>query len=120
MQGESSKGIPSSQFDEYATQIQGAALNSTRHAVGLPHDLAFHRSIDSELAKGLDVFSARVLSITSRLLHLSSTVDVANGGGKGKNKLESQDDVMDSFHSLVVDSMDQMLERAVSGNTLLL
>lgn len=115
MDGPSPKGIPSQHFDEYTTQLQGAALNSTRHAVGLPRDLAFHRSIDPELAKDLDVFSSRVLSITNKLLHLATTADAANRG-KGKGKLESQDDVVDSFHSLVVDAMDQMLERAVSGD----
>ncbi|KAH7923828.1 hypothetical protein BV22DRAFT_557849 [Leucogyrophana mollusca] len=105
-------GIPSSSFDEYNSTLQGTALKATRHAVSLPTDLAFHRSMDSDLAQELDAFSSRVLSLTNSLLALVSTSETAqNARGKGRAKLESQDDVVDGFHSLVVDSMDQLLER---------
>ena len=70
--------------------------------------------MDPELAQDLDYFSARVLSVANNLLALVSTADsTQNTKGKGKLKLESQDDVVDSFQSLVVDTMDQLLERAV-------
>ncbi|KII90883.1 hypothetical protein PLICRDRAFT_39491 [Plicaturopsis crispa FD-325 SS-3] len=105
--------VSSSSFDEFNAQLQGAALKAIKNSVSLPSDLAFHRSIDSELAKELDAFSSRVLSVTNDLLALVSTVDASQAGrGKGKQKLQSQDDVVDRFESLIVESMDQLLERA--------
>lgn len=101
-------------FDSFNTKLQTLALNATRNVLTLPGDIAFHRSIDSAFAKDIDVFSQRVLDLTNKLLNLVDTADLAKSKGKGKAKLESQDDVVDSFHSLVVDSMDQLLERTVS------
>ena len=110
-----SSGIASSSFNDYNTQLQGAALKATRAAVSLPADLTFHRTIHPDFAKELDECSARVLSLTNKLLSLSSTISAsASARGKGKARLESQDDVVDNFRSLVVDAMDQVLERAVS------
>ncbi|KAF8959127.1 hypothetical protein BDZ97DRAFT_1906257 [Flammula alnicola] len=101
-----------SSFDDYNTRLQTSALAATRKAAALPADVAFHRSMDHEFAQGLDAFSERVLSMTNRLLSLVSTVDQTQASrGKGKGRLESQDDVVDHFHSLVVDSMDQLLEK---------
>ena len=109
-----SSKVSSKSFDEFNNILQSAALKATRHALSLPIDLAFHRSMDPELAKDLDAFSTRVLSITNDLLSLVSTVDSTQSTrGKGELKLESQDDVVDSFQPLVVDTMDQLLERAV-------
>ena len=91
-----------------------AALNATRSAAGLPTDIQFHRSIDSEFAEDLDTFSSRVLALTNNLLSLVATADPSQSSRlKGKAKLQTQDDVVDDFHSLVVDSMDQLLERTV-------
>ena len=104
-------------FDQFNGNLQGAALKATRHALSLPSDLAFHRSMDQELAQDLDSFSARILSITNDLLAFVSTADSTQSTrAKEKLKLENQDDVVDSFQSLVVDTMDQLLERAV-GDT---
>jgi PMC2NT (NUC016) domain len=64
------------------------------------------------LWQDLDTFSERVLLLTNKLLNLAATVDQSLV--KGKGKLASQDDVVDNFHSLVVDSMDQLLEKTVS------
>jgi exosome complex exonuclease RRP6 len=100
--------ITAASFEEFNASLQGAALKATKHALSLPADLAFHRSIDPELSRELEAASARVLSITNNLLTL-----VSSTRGKGKLKLECQDDVMDSFQSLVVDAMDQLLEKAV-------
>ncbi|KZT28826.1 hypothetical protein NEOLEDRAFT_1057691 [Neolentinus lepideus HHB14362 ss-1] len=106
----SSKSVlSSSAFDEYNLQLQSTALKATKFAVALPSDIPFHRSIDGDLANDLDVCSSKVLSLTNALLNLAST---SNSRGKGKAKLESQDDIVDSFHSLVVDAMDHLLERA--------
>ena len=99
-------------FDEFNKQLQTAGVIATRKAAGLPADVAFHRSMDNEFAQGLDRFSERVLAMTNRLLTLVSTVDQTSQR-KGKGKLENRDDVVDHFHALVVDSMDQLLEKTV-------
>ena len=110
-----SSSITSSSFNDYNTQLQGAALKATRAAVSLPADIPFHRSVHPHFAKELDECSARVLALTNKLLNLSSTLNAASSArGKGKARLESQDDVVDNFHSLIVDAVDQHLERAVS------
>ena len=112
---ETSSGVESSSFDVFNSKIQASALKATRSAVGLPVDIAFHRSIDPTFAKDVDAFSSRVLSLTNKLLNFVATADESQRSkGKGKAKLQNQDDVVDSFHSLVVDSMDQLLERTVS------
>ena len=109
-----SSNFSSKSFDEFNGNLQGAAVKATRHALSFPADISFHRSMDPELAQDLDFFSARVLSVANDLMTLVSTTDsTQNTKGKGKLKLESQDDVVDSFQSLVVDTMDQLLERAV-------
>ncbi|GBE85266.1 Exosome complex exonuclease rrp6 [Sparassis crispa] len=109
----SSTKLHPSGFNTYNTQLQSAALKATKCAVGIPSDLAFHRSIDRGFARDIDACSGRVLALTNRLLALASTADAsADARRKGKAKLESTDDVVDNFHSLVIDSMDQLLERA--------
>ncbi|KAJ7699641.1 ribonuclease H-like domain-containing protein [Mycena rosella] len=108
----SSSTLSSTSFTEFNTKVQAAALNATRSAAGLPADISFHRSIDPELAEDLDAFSSQVLSLTNNLLALVATADPSQSSRrKGKAKLQNQDDVVDDFHSLVVDSMDQLLER---------
>ncbi|KAF7330926.1 Exosome complex exonuclease RRP6 [Mycena venus] len=108
----SSSTLSSTSFSDFNSKVQTAALNATRGAAGLPTDIPFHRSIDSDLAEDLDAFSSRVLSLTNNLLSLVATADSSQSSRrKGKAKLQSQDDVVDDFHSLIVDSMDQLLER---------
>lgn len=110
----SSSSLSSSSFNEYNTQLQGAALKATRAAVSLPADIPFHRSVHPNFAKEADQCSGRVLALTNKLLQLSSTVNAfTSARGKGKARLEAEDDVVDNFHSVVVDAMDQLLERAV-------
>ncbi|KAG5642308.1 hypothetical protein DXG03_003028 [Asterophora parasitica] len=106
----SSSALTSATFDAFNSQLQINALKATRNALALPNDVAFHRSMDSAFARDLDGFSSRVLSLTNKVLALVATAD-ATSLRKGKGKLENQDDVVDSFQSLVVDSMDQLLER---------
>lgn len=104
--------VPADKFDDYNVKLQAAILNPTKLAFSLPTDIAFHRSVDREFAKQLDSCSEKVLSITNKLLALSAP----GSSGKGKSRaLDSQDDVVDNFHSAVVDVMDQLLERTVSG-----
>ncbi|ESK95601.1 exosome complex exonuclease rrp6 [Moniliophthora roreri MCA 2997] len=108
MESHGNAAAPSSSFDEFNSQLQGMALKATRNSMLLPVDIPYHRSMDSEFSKELDNFSARVISLANKLLTLAGTVDAS---GKGKGKLQNEDDVVDNFHALVVDSMDQMLER---------
>lgn len=100
-------------FDEYNAQLQTAALQATRHAVSLPStsDLSLHRSLDRTFGKELDACSERVLSLTNKLLSVIASGS-AQGKGKGR-KLENEDDVLDQFHTVVVDRMDELFERAV-------
>lgn len=108
--------LSSTEFDAFNAKLQASALAATRKSAGIPADVAFHRSMDQDLASNLDAFSERVLAMTNRLLNLASTVDHTRS--KGKAKLESEDDVVDQFHSLVVDSVDQLLERTVCSSVL--
>lgn len=101
-------------FEEYNAQLQTAVLKATRNAVGLTADLSFYRSLDRGLAKEADKSSSRVLSLANRLLDFASKGSNSTSRSKGKARLEDDDDVTDNFRSLVVDTMDQLLERAVS------
>jgi PMC2NT (NUC016) domain len=109
--------LTSAGFNACNAKLQATALTATRKAVGLPSDVGFHRSMDHGFAQDLDAFSERVLLVTNKLLNLVATVDQSQGSrGKGKEKLASEDDVVDNFHSLVVDSMDQLLEKTASSS----
>ncbi|KAF8582891.1 hypothetical protein K439DRAFT_1634914 [Ramaria rubella] len=109
---------PSTSFDEFQTALQSAAVAATKSSLGLPKDLSYHRSLNRKFGKRLDACSDRILAITSQLLQyvdagneLEGAPSLGTGNGKGKHRLESEDDVVDGF-SLVVDVMDQLLERA--------
>jgi exosome complex exonuclease RRP6 len=106
--------LSKSEFDGYYAQLQNAALKATKHAAGLPTDLAFHRSVDSDLAKDLETCSKRVVSMTNLLLDLASTIGNSKGAKeKGKARLQDEDDFLDRFEGLIVEPMDRLLERAV-------
>lgn len=106
--------LSKSEFDGYYAQLQNAALKATKHAVGLPTDLVFHRSMDSDVAKDLETCSERVISMTNTLLDLASTIEnTRSAKGKGKARLQDEDDFLDRFGALIVEPMDQLLERAV-------
>ncbi|KAI9436593.1 ribonuclease H-like domain-containing protein, partial [Lactarius indigo] len=105
--------LTSSEFDSYYAQLQALAFKATKSAASLPADLPFHRSVDSDLARDLEACSNKVLSITNALLNLASTVGSSkNAKGKGKARLQDEDDFLDRFGSLVVEPMDQLFERA--------
>ena len=112
---------PSTSFDAYQVSIQSAAVSATKCSMELPKDIAYHRSLDRKFGKRLDECSDRILAITSRLLEYAESGDDAEGTsnvgigkGKGKRRLESEEDIVDGFHSLIVDVIDQLLERTVS------
>jgi hypothetical protein len=103
-----------SDFEDYNIKLQASILNPTKHAFALPTDIQFHKSIDRDFAEEIEACSKKVLSTTNRLLTLamSSTTII---GGKGKARLlVDLDDVVDDFDSVVVDIMDQLMERVVS------
>lgn len=113
---------PSTSFDAYQVSLQSAAVAATKCCMRLPKDLSYHRSLDRKFGKRLDACSNRILSITSHLIEYAEAGNIAEGAsntgmgkGKGKCRLESEEDVVDGFHSLVVDVMDQLLERTVSS-----
>lgn len=102
-------------FEDYNLKLQTSILNPTKHAFALPTDIQFHKSIDRDFAEEIEACSTKVLSITNKLLTLA-TNSTTNLGGKGKARsIVGQDDVVDDFDSVVVDIMDQLLERVVSG-----
>lgn len=103
-----------SNFEDYNLKLQASILNPTKHAFALPADVQFHKSIDRDFAGELEACSTKVLSITNRLLALT-TSSTSNSSGKGKTRLTvDHDGVVDDFDSVVVDAMDQLLERVVS------
>jgi exosome complex exonuclease RRP6 len=102
--------LSNSTFDDYNSRLQTTALKATKSAANLPADVAFHRSIDRNFARQLDVCSEKVLSLTNSLITLASTA--SSSKGKGKKKLEDYEDFMDLFESVVVESMDRLLEHA--------
>ncbi|KAF8495725.1 ribonuclease H-like domain-containing protein [Russula emetica] len=105
--------LSKSEFDGNYAQLQNSALKATKHAAGLPADLAFHRSVDSDLAKDLETCSKRVVSMTNALLDLASTIGNSKSAKeKGKGRLQDEDDFVDRFGALIVEPMDQLLERA--------
>ena len=103
--------ITSSNFDTYNTEIQGLALEATKLAAGLPPDVAYHRTVDSEFAKAVDICSEKALRLANKLLSLASNEGPSLG--KGKARLEEEDDVTDRFGSIVVDVLDHLFERVV-------
>lgn len=103
-----------SNFEDYNLRLQTFILNPTKHAFALPTDIQFHKSIDRNFAEEVEACSTKVLSITNKLLTLAAS-STTSLGEKGKAKLfTNQDDVVDDFDSVVVDIMDQLLERVVS------
>ena len=106
--------LTKSEFDGYYAQLQEHVLKATKHAAGLPSDLAFHRSVDSDLANDLEACSSKVVSMTNMLIGLSSTIGSSKSAkGKGRARLQDEDDFIDRFEALIVEPMDQLLERAV-------
>ncbi|KZT11760.1 uncharacterized protein LAESUDRAFT_733747 [Laetiporus sulphureus 93-53] len=108
----SSSPFTPASFNDYNNSLQTVALTATKRGAQLPADISFHRTIDRAFGRELDACSARVLSLTNRLLALAASVHGSNAKSKGKARLESAEDVLDDFRALVVDPMDQLLERA--------
>ncbi|KAJ2936426.1 hypothetical protein H1R20_g665, partial [Candolleomyces eurysporus] len=94
-------------FSSFHTELQSAALKATRTSASLPLDLAFYKTVDEDLKTSVDDLEARVLALIGRCLGLAS------GKGKGKEVRVDGEDVIDDFHSTIVDSVDVLLEKTV-------
>lgn len=110
---------PSTSYDAYQIALQSAAVSSIKASMSLPKDISYHRSLDRNFGKRLDACSDRILTLTSRLLDYAEASNDIEGSStwrkdKGKRRLETEEDVVDDFHSRVVDVLDQLLERTVS------
>jgi len=114
--------IPSlgTSLDEYVTRLKTETDKSAKAAGELPQDIPFHRTLDRKFRAELDATSARVLRLTDRLLRLAETLDIQSRSVPGRNRdgsdkvaLVDEEDVMDRFHSVVVDVFDPLLEHVV-------
>ena len=65
----------------------------------------------------MDACSSKALNLTNKLLSLISNAQTSKSRGKGKAKLQDQDDVVDRFDAVVVDAIDFMFEKVVSDLT---
>ncbi|KAG2130661.1 ribonuclease H-like domain-containing protein [Suillus bovinus] len=107
--GSSASMILPGTFSDYATSVQSAALATARlAATTLPTDVEFHRSIHESFAAELDSLSTRVLRLTNRLVRLAGSMD---GSTVSCGTLDGEEDVLDGFRSLIVDTADRLFER---------
>lgn len=109
---------PVNQLENYLPILKNRIEQVTLAAHDLPRDIPFHRSLDRKFRKDIDTTSARVLSLTNRLLNLSQTFTASSAARVVQNKsdqvlLIDEDDVVDKFHSVVVDVLDPLLEHVV-------
>lgn len=94
-------------FPTLQKQIQAALLSQTRAVASLcAEDLAFHRSLDSNLASTIDAQQSTLLSLASQLLR-----NAADGTDVEPPRLTDIESLEDSWRS-VVDVLDGLLERA--------
>ncbi|KIM28466.1 hypothetical protein M408DRAFT_308391 [Serendipita vermifera MAFF 305830] len=115
----SSIPLPETSLAEYVTLLKTQTDKTVNAAAGLPRDIAFHRTLDRKFKTELDATSARVLRLTNRLLQLAETLDPKSKPAASKVKhgvedrvaLVDEEDVVDKFHSVVVDVFDPLLER---------
>ncbi|KAF2769120.1 hypothetical protein EJ03DRAFT_312885 [Teratosphaeria nubilosa] len=98
-----------SDFSALQAAITSSLVSMTKTANQLAsEDLPFHRSLDSSLATSLDRQNARLLSLSSRLIHTAS----ANSETvRPAPKLSDIEDIEGNWRA-VVDVVDSLLERA--------
>lgn len=105
-----SPATPSTDFPAYLTSVTSALDALTTHAASLPvgSDLRLHSTLDRGFARELRQASRKVLRMTQELLE---RVDP----GKGRQKLEQEEDVVDGYRRGVVGAVEGLLEDAVRG-----
>ena len=109
---------PSNDMNALIETLQSQALECFISADDLPQDIAFHRSLDRQFRKDIEKTSARLLKFTNRLIAYAEThssTSVAKGARRnGKvRELQDEEDMTDKYHSIIVDTMDSLLEHAV-------
>ncbi|KAG8953361.1 exosome nuclease subunit, partial [Tulasnella sp. 419] len=111
---------PTASFTEYDARLQRTILDCAKTTSALPGktDLNFQRTLNRKFSKDLDVCSSRILGFTNQLLELAQGLGSTSGPAalsgsakKGKGKLKDEEDVVDGYHSLVVDVVDVLLEQ---------
>lgn len=113
---------PITHVGDYLSALKTAVDSTSNSAQALPDDIAFHRSLDRKFRQNLDKTSERLLTLTNRLLRLSETFTSGSTTRASlvkihdKPVLEDEDDVVDNFHSVVVDVMDPLLEQVVCSS----
>ena len=109
---------PSRNFAEYFPALQAALGAVTQDAQNLPEasDLAFHRSLDRKLGKELDATAARLVSLANGLAGLVEDKGKLNGKGKQRVAIDDADDLIEDFERHVQETLDRLLERAVSAS----
>ncbi len=107
---------PSSRFEEYLPALQAALAKATEITQRLPigSDLKFHRSLSKDLAKELDISTERLLKLANDLANLPGTSKV-HGKGKQKVSIKEADGIEEDFERHLQETLDKLLERAVSG-----
>jgi len=109
---------PDNDMDTFIERLQSQALECFVAADGLPQDIAFHRSLDRHFRKDIEKTSARLLKFANRLIAYAEThspTSFVDGAQKHRKErqLQDEDDIADKYHSIIVDAMDSLLERAV-------
>lgn len=95
-----------SSFADVQSSIQTALVTTTRTTNQLAsEDLAFHRSLDRNVAVSLDKQNVRLLALAERLLH-----NAAEGLEVDNLRLRDADSVDSNWRS-VVDVIDNLLEK---------
>ncbi len=108
---------PSRNFGEYFPALQAALGAITQDAQNLPEasDLTFHRSLDRKLGKDLDATAARLVSLANGLAGLVEDKGKGNAKGKQRVTIDDADDLIEDFERHVQETLDRLLEKAVSG-----
>jgi len=108
--------VSDQEHEQLSSKLQKVVVGPTKRAMALPKDIQFFRTLDKDFSEDLDMCNSRLLSIMSNLLNF---VDKATPKGKGKERLESLDDLLLGFNPFIVSRLDKMFENAVSPLLLL-
>lgn len=111
---------PFSEFSAYQDLLKKTIISGAQHATRLPpkNDLAFQRTLDRQFGKDLDACSGRILSLVNKMLDLVQGVGALGSGlgrSKGKARQVREDDLIEGYHSMVVDALDGLYENVVSA-----
>ena len=108
-------------MDALIETLQSQALGCLISADNFPQDIAFHCSLDRQLQKDIEKTSAQLLRFASRILpyaEIYSPTSVAKGAQRGSKvrELRDEEDITDKYDSIIVVTIDSLLEHAVCTN----